>query len=1344
MDFLELPRNVEHHTFYLSSCESGAGIDTHDSNISSRHSSLSSNSSSLNVALPTQTSSTHKNVFLNVLKRLHCLTLRRKKNGRYRSLSTSLHLFFKNHQQLSNDMNQSTIEFCKSPSSPQVSIIRTDIENTPLSKKNNYHSCQQLYHTGENNNRIVNSKTYDSQKRKSFIQCIRNSDKTVSEDNNTNTLSSVDLAITPQLFLPTLVTESNSSVTPVQQFTTFDLKSDDSNSVESEIEITNITKEGCERADTSQFELLQTLGAGSFGKVFLVRKIVGPDSGSLYAMKVLTKASLKVRDRQRTKMERDILAQISHPFIVKLHYAFQTEGKVYLVLDFLRGGDLFTRLSKEVMFTERDVQFYLAELALALDHLHSLGIVYRDLKPENILLDTDGHIALTDFGLSKESVPTQDSKTFSFCGTVEYMSPEVVSRKGHSHVADWWSFGVLAFEMITGHLPFHGANRKETMNMILKAKLAMPTYPSLEAQSLLRMLFKRNPANRLGAGPDGFRNIQNHPFFESIDWDKLYKKQIEPPFIPPIHSDFAHYFDKEFTCKTPTDSPGIPPSAEAHESFHGFSYIAPELIHARQNDSTYANNVDRRLRSIVGVKSTPFQDEYDVKEALGHGKTSTCYRCIHRQTGEEYAVKIIKDPSINDPSDEIELLFRYNQLPHIIRIRDAFYNAPTVYIVTELMRGGELFDKIRQEKSLSERESAKVMYVIIKTIDQLHRNSIVHRDLQPRNIMYVDPGRQPSSLRIVDLGFAKQQRAENGLLMTPCFTKEYAAPEVLSRKKYDESCDIWSLGILLYTLLAGNTPFAFDRNDSHELILARTANKLSFTGPTWDRVTDNAKALVSAMLDVDPKKRPTALELCKHPWFANMDSLPNTKLSNIQDYNLVRHNLDATFNAINTNPNKNLKLGPIGESNLFKRRNERTAHQQQTEKHQLWRLHIKNNEQVARMLEFSRLAHIHGINFWSEEFRINVPIDVSVPPEVIDSFAEYLSSFNDKIQYDVIMKDIGAIIDKQKLLHKLRPSTVNADDFAYDKYHTIYDIHAWIDKMVQTYPTLASTFTVGQSYEKRDMKGLKISSSKLTTKRDGTPINKKKAVWWDGGIHAREWISPATVIYIAHALLSNYSTDPTITHFVDQFDYYILPVFNVDGYSYTWTKDRLWRKTRSKTIIPLCYGADPNRNWDYEWCKGGASHDPCSDTYCGSKPFSEIETKQVSNFIGANNDSIVHYINFHSYSQLWMSPWGYTTKPPNDFKLQDDGSAQAVDALGAVFGTQYDHGNIGATIYIASGNTVDWTYGTAKVMFSYAVELRDTGEYGFLLPEDQIVPCGQETLAGVLALLKYIEQHVYA
>ena len=235
---------------------------------------------------------------------------------------------------------------------------------------------------------------------------------------------------------------------------------------EEEIEVTNVTKEGHPVADPSQFALLRVLGEGSFGKVYLVKKLTGPDSGTLYAMKVLRKATLKVRDRVRSKMERNILADVNHPFIVKLNYAFQTEGKLYLVLDYLRGGDLFTRLNKEVMFTEEDVKFYLAELALALDHLHSLGIIYRDLKPENILLDSGGHINLTDFGLSKEAV--NEEKTFSFCGTVEYMAPEIISRKGHTAAVDWWSFGVLMFEMLTGSLPFSGAGRKETMQQILK------------------------------------------------------------------------------------------------------------------------------------------------------------------------------------------------------------------------------------------------------------------------------------------------------------------------------------------------------------------------------------------------------------------------------------------------------------------------------------------------------------------------------------------------------------------------------------------------------------------------------------------------------------------------------------------------------------------------------------------------------------------------------------------------------------------------------------------------------------------------------------------------------------
>nr|XP_015103047.1 ribosomal protein S6 kinase alpha-2 [Vicugna pacos] len=568
-----------------------------------------------------------------------------------------------------------------------------------------------------------------------------------------------------------------------------------------EIDISHHVKEGFEKADPSQFELLKVLGQGSYGKVFLVRKVKGSDAGQLYAMKVLKKATLKVRDRVRSKMERDILAEVNHPFIVKLHYAFQTEGKLYLILDFLRGGDLFTRLSKEVMFTEEDVKFYLAELALALDHLHGLGIIYRDLKPENILLDEEGHIKITDFGLSKEAID-HDKRAYSFCGTIEYMAPEVVNRRGHTQSADWWSFGVLMFEMLTGSLPFQGKDRKETMALILKAKLGMPQFLSTEAQSLLRALFKRNPCNRLGAGIDGVEEIKRHPFFITIDWNKLYRKEIKPPFKPAVgRPEDTFHFDPEFTARTPTDSPGVPPSANAHHLFRGFSFVASSLVQEPSQQDPHKATVHPIVQQLHG-NNIHFTDGYEIKEDIGVGSYSVCKRCVHKATDAEYAVKII-DKSKRDPSEEIEILLRYGQHPNIITLKDVYDDGKSVYLVMELMRGGELLDRILRQRCFSEREASDVLCTITKTMDYLHSQGVVHRDLKPSNILYMDESGNPESIRICDFGFAKQLRAENGLLMTPCYTANFVAPEVLKRQGYDAACDIWSLGILLYTMLAG-------------------------------------------------------------------------------------------------------------------------------------------------------------------------------------------------------------------------------------------------------------------------------------------------------------------------------------------------------------------------------------------------------------------------------------------------------------------------------------------------------------------------------------------------------------
>uniref|UniRef100_A0A803TKQ7 Ribosomal protein S6 kinase n=1 Tax=Anolis carolinensis TaxID=28377 RepID=A0A803TKQ7_ANOCA len=681
-----------------------------------------------------------------------------------------------------------------------------------------------------------------------------------------------------------------------------------------EIPITHHVKEGCEKADPAQFELLKVLGQGSFGKVFLVRKIIGPDAGQLYAMKVLKKASLKVRDRVRTKMERDILVEVNHPFIVKLHYAFQTEGKLYLILDFLRGGDVFTRLSKEVMFTEEDVKFYLAELALALDHLHSLGIVYRDLKPENILLDEAGHIKLTDFGLSKESVD-QEKKAYSFCGTVEYMAPEVVNRRGHNQSADWWSFGVLMFEMLTGTLPFQGKDRNETMNMILKAKLGMPQFLSPEAQSLLRMLFKRNPANRLGNGTPCSHS--SHIKFESVYWNsrKLYRREIQPPFKPASgRPEDTFCFDPEFTAKTPKDSPGVPPSANAHQLFKGFSFVATTAI--EDHKISPLNNILPIVQQLHG-NSALFTDAYELKEDIGVGSYSVCKRCIHIVSNMEFAVKII-DKSKRDPSEEIEILMRYGQHPNIITLKDVYDDGKYIYLVTELMKGGELLDRILRQKCFSEREASAVLYTITKTVDYLHCQGVVHRDLKPSNILYMDDSNNADSIRICDFGFAKQLRGENGLLLTPCYTANFVAPEVLLRREGNAA-------FVLSRFLCEDFPFraSEETEDTKETVETIGVNFVHM--PIYWVVTVVSASftfiqdLLSHMLHVDPHQRYTAEQVLKHSWIACRDQLPHYQLNRQDAPHLVKGAMAATYSALN---NKTFQpvLEPVAASSLAQRR----------------------------------------------------------------------------------------------------------------------------------------------------------------------------------------------------------------------------------------------------------------------------------------------------------------------------------------------------------------------------------------------------------------------------------------
>jgi len=305
----------------------------------------------------------------------------------------------------------------------------------------------------------------------------------------------------------------------------------------------------------------------------LVRK---KDSNEIFAMKILKKEMLERRNQRfHTKTERAVLAKMKTPFVVQLHYAFQTPGKLYLVMEYLPGGELFFHLRRARRFDEARTVFYAAEITLALEYLHKNDIIYRDLKPENILLDKDGHVKLTDLGLSKEGVAAVNAKTYTFCGTPEYLAPEIITGLGHNKAVDWWSLGALIYEMLTGRSPFANENRKQMLKNIINKAPEMKSYFSEASTNILKKLLCVNPEKRLGSSELDAEEIKADPFFRSINWKDLEERKVQPPFKPEVTSqDDCRNVDKLFLKEAPVDTP----TAGGREvNYDGFTYARQEM-----------------------------------------------------------------------------------------------------------------------------------------------------------------------------------------------------------------------------------------------------------------------------------------------------------------------------------------------------------------------------------------------------------------------------------------------------------------------------------------------------------------------------------------------------------------------------------------------------------------------------------------------------------------------------------------------------------------------------------------------------------------------------------------------
>ncbi|CAH0400952.1 unnamed protein product [Chilo suppressalis] len=389
---------------------------------------------------------------------------------------------------------------------------------------------------------------------------------------------------------------------------------------------------------------------------------------------------------------------------------------------------------------------------------------------------------------------------------------------------------------------------------------------------------------------------------------------------------------------------------------------------------------------------------------------------------------------------------------------------------------------------------------------------------------------------------------------------------------------------------------------------------------------------------------------------------------------------------------------------------------------QVWK--VPTDKTGVRVV-LSRLRRRNLISPWGSN---GTAIDVLVKPNVIANVTQILKREN--ISFTVSIENLQKMIDEEN--PPLDEAEAELQDrrghrMNWKQYHRLEDIYGFMDYLAKTYPAIVSVNTIGKSYEGRDLKVLRISDGKATN----------KAVFIDGGIHAREWISPATVTYFINQFAENFDVE---SDDIKNIDWYFLPVVNPDGYEFTHEGDRLWRKNRR---IPLtgraCSGIDLNRNFGYRWGGKGTSSNPCSDIYRGTRAFSEPESKALSEFITKSAAKFSAYLTYHSYGQYLLYPWGYDNVVPPDYKDLNIVGQRMAEAIAGTSGYKYQVGSSSKLLYPAAGGSDDWAKAQG-IKYAYTIELSDTGRYGFVLPTTFIEPVAKGSLAGLRVLAAQINK----
>ncbi|XP_051873457.1 carboxypeptidase B-like [Pristis pectinata] len=390
------------------------------------------------------------------------------------------------------------------------------------------------------------------------------------------------------------------------------------------------------------------------------------------------------------------------------------------------------------------------------------------------------------------------------------------------------------------------------------------------------------------------------------------------------------------------------------------------------------------------------------------------------------------------------------------------------------------------------------------------------------------------------------------------------------------------------------------------------------------------------------------------------------------------------------------------------------------------RLRPENEQHLQYLKNVSQTEQVDfWIPTWVELVTINSSVDVRVPGEWVSEVLSQLEKT--ALKYEVLNEKLQILIADQ-LDQKSSEET-----YSYENYHNWEQIEAWTSKIAEENPRLISRFEIGKSYEGRSIYLLRVG------KRTGVL---KPSIFLECGIHAREWISPAFCQWFVKEAVASDKTGSLLNRLINELDFLVVPVVNVDGYAYTWTNNRFWRKTRSRNPGTNCVGTDANRNFDAKWCTNGSSTHPCSNVYCGPYMESEKEVKAIADFVRSHRKLIKGYISIHSYSQLLMFPYGYNYSLSADHEELNALARNAVAKLRSLHGTDYKYGTSARTIYIAAGTSDDWAYDLG-IKYTFIFELRDTGTHGFLLPESLIKETCEETMLAINHIAAYVLNHPY-